>query len=159
MERANWDICDVFKVKKKLFPRFKGSHMTPNAGLMLDHRLRRWPNINPALGVLEHCCVTAWLVHGGRLIPRLHGLTWWCLQSNSPDPGGSFFSIYSGAIRNIWVSFFLLFFPQHRFFVEFGCVFCKLAHLACNKRAVIFKIYYMPNGLTSTIHNKIPPNF
>ena len=53
--------------------------------------------------------------------------------------------------------------------VQFCCVFWKLDHLACNrilvsrkwflKRAVILKIYYMPNGLTSLIHEKHPPNF
>ena len=26
-------------------------------------------------------------------------------------------------------------------------------------RAVILKMYYMPNGVPSIIHNKIPPNF
>ena len=30
-------------------PRWTNKHW-PNAGLMLVHRLRRWPNINPALG-------------------------------------------------------------------------------------------------------------
>ena len=27
-----------------------GTRLCPNAGLMLVHRLRRWPNVSPALG-------------------------------------------------------------------------------------------------------------
>ena len=51
--------------------------------------------------------------------------------------------------------------------VKFCCVFCKLDHLACGPNilpvygkgkmpAVILRFYYMPDGLTSIIHNKIP---
>ena len=54
--------------------------------------------------------------------------------------------------------------------VIFFRVLAKLDHLACNKFSklqlelfntigVKQESYYMPNGLTSKIHNKIAPNF
>ena len=93
------------------------------------------------------------------------------LQSVSPNPGSSVFKIFTVAMHISFVKFFLNFFlsPPNRAenLVKFCRVFCKLDHLACNKivncngemRAVILKMYYMPNGLTSIIHNKILSNF
>ena len=115
---------------------------------------QHWDYWNIVAWRLGWCTVAAWC-HGytvshGDVCSLIHQIL-----------GVAFFQ-FTQALFEIfkWIfSCYFFIFPQHRFFVEFGCVFCKLAHLACNKRAVILKIYYMPKGLTSTIHNKIPPNF
>ena len=49
-------VCLLNNFRYMLWHAYPNKHETlPNAGLMLSHRLRGWPNIKPALGEHRVC--------------------------------------------------------------------------------------------------------